>query len=181
VQTFARSSDGKLVVSLYEGHIALLGVLLTEIRALIEAGDRHGASGDPSSNRATARLFPSAYLDPTEDVAEREWQALVHDDLVRGRLAAFDDVRSLLTLGHPGPSGAIVIELDAEQEEHLLSSLNDIRLVLAEIVAGAKEDPEEDEVSEPPGDVIRTADVLEWLTDLVSELVDLKLAGFSTE
>jgi hypothetical protein len=182
VRTFQRAADGRLAVSFAEGHIALLGMLLTEIRSLIESTDRDDATGEsplhdgtarePTAQGATKRLFPTAYLDPTEESAEQEWQALVHDELVRGRLTAFDDVEEVLRAGRPGPSGAVVVELDAEQEEHLLGALNDIRLVLAEMVAGADTPAD----SDTRRDAIGATDVLEWLTDLVSELVELKLA-----
>ena len=74
---FDRAPDGRLVVTFYEGHQVLLTMLLAEVRALVESPER--------DSRVSDRLFPVAYLDPTEDVAEREWQALVHDDLVRGQ------------------------------------------------------------------------------------------------
>ena len=60
-------------------------MLLAELRAAA----RSQAGRD---NAATERLFPRAYLDPTEEDAETEWQAVVHDDLVREKLAALDAV-----------------------------------------------------------------------------------------
>ena len=134
------------------------------------------SSSHPNGDsRVTDRLFPVAYLDPTEDVAEREWQSLVHDDLVRGKLAAFDDIRTLLADGRPGPDGTIRFVLDAEQEEHLLGALNDLRLVLAELIEG--DDSAAGAGALDPG-TVDTRDLLEWLTAMVSELVDLKLADF---
>ena len=41
------------------------------------------------------RLFPRAYLDPTEDAAELAFQAAVHADLAAGRI--------VLLVGEPGP------------------------------------------------------------------------------
>ena len=41
-----------------------------------------------SVDAVTQRLFPRAYLDPTEEEAESQWQELVHDDLVEARLDA---------------------------------------------------------------------------------------------
>ena len=93
-------------------------------------------TGTVASRSGSSRV---AYLDPTEDVAEREWQALVHDDLVRDKLAAFDEIRTLLAGGRPGTDGTIGFVLDAEQEEHLLGALNDLRLVLAELIDGDDE------------------------------------------
>ncbi len=164
---FDRAADGQLVVTFYEGHQVLLTMLLTEVRALVE-------SPEPDS-RVSDRLFPVAYLDPTEDVAEREWQSLVHDDLVRRKVAAFDDIRALLAGGRPGPDGTIRFVLDAEQEEHLLGALNDLRLVLAELIDGG--DAAAGAGALDPG-TVDTSVLLEWLTAMVSELVDLKLADF---
>ena len=164
---FDRAADGQLVVTFYEGHQVLLTMLLAEVRALVEAPER--------DSRVSGRLFPVAYLDPTEDVAEREWQALVHEDLVRAKVTAFDDVRTLLAEGRPGADGTIVFVLDAEQEEHLLSALNDLRLVLAELIDG--DDAAADRGALEPG-TVDTSDLLEWLTAMVSELIDLKLADF---
>ena len=146
-------------------------MLLAEVRALVESPDR--------DSRVSERLFPVAYLDPTEDVAEREWQALVHDDLVRDKLAAFDEIRTLLAGGRPGTDGTIGLVLDAEQEEHLLGALNDLRLVLAELIDGDDE-PVDAGASARPLDPagVDTRDLLEWLTVLVSELVEVKLDDF---
>ncbi len=164
---FDRAPDGRLVVTFYEGHQVLLTMLLAEVRALVESPER--------DTRVSDRLFPVAYLDPTEDVAEREWQALVHDDLVRGKLAAFDDIHTLLADGRPGADGTIGFVLDAEQEEQLLAALNDLRLVLAELIDG--DDAAAGAGAHDPG-TVDTRDLLEWLTAMVSELVDLKLGDF---
>jgi hypothetical protein len=165
VRTFKRASDGRLVVTLYEGHITLLGLLFSEVRERI--------ASPPTDDTAFARLFPVAYLDPTEESREAEWQGLVRDDLVREKLAAFDDLRDLLAEGRPGRRGTIVFEIDAAREEQLLQRLNDVRLVLAELIG---EGPEAEAVvtRDVPG--IDASDILEWLTDLVSQLVECKLA-----
>jgi hypothetical protein len=165
VRTFKRAPDGRLVVTFYEGHITLLGLLFTEMRERIASP----AGGDP----AFARLFPVAYLDPTEESRETEWQELVHDDLVREKLQAFDDLRDVLAHGQPGRRGTIVLELDAAREEQLLQRLNDVRLVLAEMI-GEGPESETAVTREVPG--IEASDILEWLTDLVSQLVECKLA-----
>ena len=43
-----------------------------------------------TSDPARSRLFPRAYLDPTEESEEAEWQALVHPELLRERLDALE-------------------------------------------------------------------------------------------
>jgi hypothetical protein len=164
VRTFKRGSDGRLVVTFYEGHITLLGVLFTAVRERI--------ASPPPDDAAYARLFPVAYLDPTEESRETEWQDLVHDDLVREKLATFDDLRDVLAQGRPGRRGTIVLELDAAREELLLQRLNDVRLVLGEII-GEGPEAEPAVIRDLPG--IGASDILEWLTDLVSQLVECKL------
>jgi len=110
--------------------------------------------------RATDRLFPRAYLDPTEDTSEGEWQALVHDDLVKNKLAAFDDVAALLAASSTGADGLVHVALSAAQENVLLLAVNDARLTLAAL-AGDDPDP---------------SMLMDWLLDLVAELSELQLS-----
>ncbi len=125
---FVRGADGRLLVTMTPGEQVLLRMLCTQIRELIASPERDSRVGD--------RLFPTAYLDPTEEQAEVAWQQQAHDGLVQRKLAALDDVNTVLTGGRPGPAGTTVYELDAEQEEHLLGACNDLRLVLAELIDG---------------------------------------------
>jgi Domain of unknown function (DUF2017) len=73
---------------------------------------------DAGANPDLRRLFPTAYPDDPEKAAE--YDAMVRDDLVAGRLAAIDVMER-------------TIESDRLSEEELLawlSSINDLRLVL---------------------------------------------------
>lgn len=78
---------------------------------------------------ARQRLFPHAYLDPTEEQAEEEWQRMVHHDLVDGKR---HNARALLSglAGLSETHGGLEGRLDGEQAEAWLGALNDIRLVL---------------------------------------------------
>ena len=89
-------------------------------------------SDGSSVDAVTQRLFPRAYLDPTEEAAEAEWQELVHDDLVESRLAAMTDVvRSLDgAAAIPELPGAREIVLGEEQAAHWIGVLNDARLAV---------------------------------------------------
>jgi hypothetical protein len=168
VYPFARASDGTLVVTLYEGHIVLLRMVLTEVRGLLDS---------PAPNAGVSdRLFPRAYLDPTEDTAEAEFQGLVHHDLARAKVAAFDDVLGLLGAAETQADGTYSLRLDEEQEDHLLAALNDLRLVLAELLEPATGggDRDEDDSEEGPA----AAELLDWLTALESELIEVKLGDF---
>ena len=61
--------------------IELLEQLPTQLRQVFDA---------PASDPAAARLFPRAYLDPTEEEAEAEFEALVQPELLRDRLDALE-------------------------------------------------------------------------------------------
>jgi hypothetical protein len=164
VRTFTRAADGQLVVTFLEGHRTLLTMLLTEIRGLLRDQD-----GDA---RVAERLFPRAYLDPTEDVAEAEWQALVHDDLAGSKIAAFDAVLSALEGAAPDARGVIELRFGRTEEDQLLGALNDLRLALAELT-GIDDTTPDPEAGDPAA--LDTAMVLDWLAELVSDLVELKL------
>ena len=80
----------------------------------------------------TRRLFPRAYLDPTEEAAETEWQDLAHDEIVEARLSAMTEViRGLdAAVAIPEEPGAREIVLDDEQIAHWIGVLNDARLAV---------------------------------------------------
>ena len=75
------------------------------------------------------RLFPRAYLDPTEEEAESDWQRLVHDDLVSGRRKALASVEGTLAAATVR-RGRFELTLSDEQAQDWLAVLNDARLAL---------------------------------------------------
>ena len=80
--------DGSIVLTLHEREMQVLQWVFSDLGRMLSNGS--------SVDVVTQRLFPRAYLDPTEEEAETQWQALVHDDLVESRLEAMTDVvRSL--------------------------------------------------------------------------------------
>jgi hypothetical protein len=158
-RTFARARDGKLVVRLRGGELVLLGMIATEVRGLIS---------EPDENPVTTRLFPRAYLDPTEEESEAAWQGVVGGELRDQKLAALDDVRAVAASASPDDK-RVELRLDAEQEAHLLSALNDARLALGSLI----QDTEGAETTSPE-DVDPRA-VLDWLTGLEADLVYLLL------
>ena len=162
---FERRTDDELVLALFEGEVALLTTLLAELRALLLQPDR--------DNAATERLFPRAYLDPTEEEAETDWQSLVHDDLVREKVIALDAVHAALERPSPGPEGSRQFTLDRTVEEQFLLSVNDARLAFAALAGVTGETgPESADADDP----IPVAELIEWLGHLVEDLIDLKLA-----
>ena len=93
---FDRRGDA-VVVTLESNEVELLRTIPDEVRSALTDPP---SKDDPVYNR----LFPSAYLDPTEESAEQEWQELVHPELLQSRLAALELVmvtldRAVLRIG----------------------------------------------------------------------------------
>ncbi len=139
------------------------GDLLGVLDEPVEAADELDAPG-------WSRLFPRAYLDPTEEKAEEDWQKMVHGDLLEVKRAngrsLLDDLDALAH-GGGGARGALRVE----QAEAWLGTLNDARLVLGtrfevdEEIDYSTLDPED-----PEGAAKLTYGFLTYLT---GELVDV--------
>jgi Domain of unknown function (DUF2017) len=159
-----RGRDG-IEVSLDDAEAALLGRLAADLRTLL------GGEGVSEDDPVRARLYPRAYLDPTEDKAEADWQQVVHGELVRERLAALDALTGTLAAATPRRSRRIV-RLGPDDAERWLSALNDARLALGTRL-GVTEDlaPGAVAVEDRPGYEIYT-----WLTYLQGQLLEL-MAG----
>ncbi|MGQ0825780.1 MAG: DUF2017 family protein [Actinomycetota bacterium] len=164
MRTFRRASDGRLAVTLLAGEAAMLRMILIEVRKLIGAPD--------ADNVASRRLFPRAYLDPTEEASEAEFQDMVHDDLVDTRVRAFDEIWELLG-GGAASDEVVQLRLGPDHEARLLGTLNDTRLALAALTGA-------DQPGGGDGSDVHAQDLLDWLGELVDELVDLLLAETPT-
>src|SRR5512135_1248704 len=112
---------GGLVVSLYEQEAELLAMT---------ARDMMGIVADPPDGEVRDRLYPRAYLDPTEETAQGEFDALVHDDLVEARRSALAEIVERLDGATPNRRGIVEIRLAPEDEIRWLTALNDARLVI---------------------------------------------------
>jgi Domain of unknown function (DUF2017) len=142
-----------------------LAGVVAELRALLQSG-----ADDPVSRR----LFPRAYLDPTEEESEEQWQALVQPDLLRSRLDALDAVTAGLAGAVPNRRGNLEIVLDETSEAQWLGVLNDSRLALGTAI-GVTEETELDQFA--GDDALRGQFLLySALTALQGELVDALLA-----
>jgi hypothetical protein len=166
--TFQRTPGGELLVTLHEQEVEIIGGLLRDLRVIVGM--------PPGENAVSSRLYPSAYLDPTEEAAERQWQGLVHDDLVATRVAAFDEILKALTEGATSETEDLVqVSLDEEAEAQLLGVLNDARLALGTI-ADVSEDFEDEDLDLTPNDprwhLLR---LYGYLSELQAELIDLML------
>jgi hypothetical protein len=124
---FRRRRRHTIEASLDLGEAAILTRLCNELSSLFSAPP--AAAGDENADPVLQRLFPRAYLDPTEEKAEAEWQDLVHGELVEGRHRAVSTVRRGLTGAKPH-RGRLEVTLTEEEAEAWLSVLNDARLAL---------------------------------------------------
>jgi len=115
---------GFVVLTLHEREVQVLQWVLSDLGRMLTDGS--------STDAVTQRLYPRAYLDPTEEEAERQWQDLVHDDLVESRLAAMTEVVRGLDAATPVPdyAGAREVLLDHDQAEQWIRVLNDARLAV---------------------------------------------------
>jgi hypothetical protein len=163
-ERFSRKGEG-IAVSIMEAEADLLRSIPTELRSVIEAPvDRENPVSD--------RLFPRAYLDPTEEGAEREWQELVRPELVRERLAALERLTHSLERGEVR-DGRMEVELDADEAQAWLGALNDARLALGTRL-GVTEDLDYDNVPDDHPEAAAYA-VYGWLTWLEGDLIETLL------
>ena len=101
--------DGGYRLRIGDEERELLRGLCADLRTLIQTDDA-----------SVTRLFPAAFRDDPE--ASAEYNRLVRDELVTGRLRALDTVEQTLAEA----------QLDHEQAEAWCGALNDLRLVLGE-------------------------------------------------
>jgi len=158
---FRAGRGDTLTVSLAEEELTLLRGLPEQLRDVFE---------DDVDDPARARLFPRAYLDPTAETEEAEWQALVGPSLLRERLDALELITVTLQ------RAALVgdwwqIDLAPDEVQAWLGVLNDTRLVLGTRLGVTEEERELDPADPEAGPYA----LYQWLTwvqgDLIEELL----------
>jgi len=131
---FRRNRSNGFDVVLDAGEAAVLTRLCEELTTLFSTADDGspvvgGELGEPGPDPVLDRLFPRAYLDPTEEEAEADWQRFAHGDLVDGRRRALAVVEGTLAAAE-ARRGRFELTLDENQAQAWLSVLNDARLAL---------------------------------------------------
>jgi Domain of unknown function (DUF2017) len=119
---FRRNRSNGFDVVLEAGEAAVLTRLCEELTTLLNDDDQ-------PSDAVLERLFPRAYLDPTEEDAEADWQRLAHGDLVDGRRRSLAIVEGTLAAATVR-RGRFEFSLDEEQVQSWLTVFNDARLAL---------------------------------------------------
>jgi hypothetical protein len=158
-----RLRDGAVVLTLLPAEVQVLQWVFSDLGRML--------AGESGVDAVTKRLFPRAYLDPTAEEAEAQWQDMVHDELVELRLEALAEVMRSLDRGVelPGRDGAREIVLEAEPTQHWLTVLNDARLAVGTALDVT---PEWDfEALDPEDANYQLHAVYAWMTELLSALL----------
>jgi hypothetical protein len=130
----------------------VLEALVEELQALL---------GQTTDDPALRRLFPTAYHDDPD--RDREYQALVRDELLDRRLAALDAMRT--SIAAP--------ELDEAGLTAWMTAVNDTRLVLGTLLdVSEDQEPVDPDAPEAP----RHA-AYGFLTHVLGEIVDALADG----
>lgn len=158
---FRAGPDDSVIVSLAPEELELLAGLPEELRAVFDA---------PAEDAGARRLFPPAYLDPTEEDAEREWEAMVHPDLLRQRLDSLELVTGSLSRATVNKEWR-EIALTPDEVQAWLGVLNDTRLVLGTRL-GVTEDERPIDPDDPDA---RIYAAYYWLSHLQGELIEMLL------
>ncbi len=155
-----------VVLELSRDEVALLQTLPAQLAPFLEGGPTPSEGTDPVRDR----LFPRAYLDPTEEEAEHNWQDMVHSDLVREKAAALAVLAETLERV-AGSDRDVKIILDRAEVEAWLSALNDARLALGTTIGIADDhDPELIDPSDPGSQPFF---IYDWLTMLQGTILEV--------
>jgi hypothetical protein len=160
---FKGARDGSVVVTFDEIELQLLREVPEQLRSLYQ-----GSEPDP----ARERLFPHAYLDPTEEAAEEQWAALVFPELLRQRLDGLDSLLRTLD-GGVTKGKRTQVSLSPDDVNLWLGVLNDARLAF-----GTRLEITDDTniwYSPPDDPMAPERAAYAWLTTLQGLLVDTML------
>ena len=152
---FKRVGADRVRVRLGHDEVAVLRGLPDQLRTVL------GEDEDEPVNR---RLFPPAYLDVADIERDAEYRRLMHDDLVKEKLANLDLVTDTLARGSTSVR-RWTVELTDEQAAAWLGVLNDLRLAL-----GVRLDITEDfdgdvDDTDPRAPALRLLSYLGWLEE----------------
>lgn len=144
-----RERDGSFALQLSEQEQMVLKSLLAQLRTLLRL--EGGEELDETSG--VRRLFPTAY--PDQPGLEAEYRELVHDELLRARLAAVDEVEETITLPR----------VDEGQLATIMRTLNDLRLVLGTRLDVSEDDQRPIDPDDPDAPALVAYDFLGWLLE----------------
>ena len=155
--------DGLVVLTLHEREVQVLHWVFTDLGRMLTDGS--------SVDAVTQRLYPRAYLDPTEESAEAQWQDQAHDEIVEARLTALTEVVRWLDTAAPIPEEADTREivLGEEQTAQWIGVVNDARLAVG---TALEVTPEWDfDLVDPDVPNYELHTLYAWMTQLLGELL----------
>ena len=158
--------DTELALQLRDAEADAIVGLARSVRIVLDAP--LPPAGDEA---ARDRLFPRAYLDPTEEAGELAFQAAVHADLAAGRIAALDGLIADLE-GAERVRGGVRVMLTAERAGAWVGAMNDLRLTLGTRIGVA--DDEREYLGPIAADAGDTG-LYHWLTGLQEALISYLL------
>jgi hypothetical protein len=129
-------------------------------------GELDGGVPEHGVDAVRDRLFPRAYVDPTEDRAEHEFQSVVHDDLVQAKSTGLGVITAALDGGRER-RGRTEVVLATGDLEGWVGGLNDVRLVLGTVLGVTDDDT--DGGDRAPLTVERAG--YDWLTEVQGMLI----------
>ncbi|MFN8015177.1 MAG: DUF2017 family protein [Acidimicrobiia bacterium] len=151
---------------LFEEESIVFRDIALDLRAIIETP---ALGEDP----VRERLFPRAYLDPTEENAEMAWAAFAHPELLESRVNTLVMLIETLNRLEPAPpdrdAGEMkMVLLSPEETEVWLKGLNDLRLALGTRLNIT----EEQNVVESPDPHAQLRQIYDWLTAIQQDLLE---------
>lgn len=162
---FERSSGGELWCTMHVADAEVLAFLAERL------GERLSA-GTPDDDEVFARLFPRAYLDPTEEAAVREWDSLVRPDLVNGKVSALARLAASMRSAAPigGSEQMVTACLAGEDVEVWLTALNDLRIDLGTRLGVSEDlDPSDVDPDDPEAPWWSVYTFLTWCQGMLVE------------
>ncbi len=149
-----RLGKDRVRLELSSEELDLLRGLPGELRELLESDDQ----------RVHGRLFPPAYTHDEDRARQEEYRSLMHDELLRSKLAAIEVVTSALERATASRGRQTVI-LDDEEATAWLAVLNDLRLVLGVRAGITTEEDWEVPRRHPRSPAIALLHYLGWLEE----------------
>ncbi len=153
--SFKRVAGDRVRVRLDRAEVAVLKGLPDQLRGVLAEG------ADEPVNQ---RLFPPAYLDVADIEHDAEYQRLMHDDLVKEKLANLDLLSASLERGSAGVR-RWTVELTAEEAAAWLGVLNDARLALGVRLDITEDFDGEVDDTDPRAPAFRLLSYLGWLEE----------------
>lgn len=170
MRVWRRAKDGTLLLRLRANEAFALQRIATDLASIVAS---------PPDGDLADRLYPRAYLDPTEDSAELEFQSLVHEDLSSTRVEALQRIAiGVHGAADPDSDAPVDIAVAAEDEIGWVTALNDARLVIGTTLA-VEEDADFDYKPDDPR--YEMGMLYHWLGWVQDELVEVLMEDLPPE